>query len=184
MIIGITGPYASGKDTAASILEKQGFLHISLSDILKQYCALKNLESTRENLTKMGNSLRSQFGPGILAKLSFDGMQSGKNYVVTSIRNPAEVEQFKKAPNFTLIKLDAPLDTRFNRFKERADLKDKTITTKEEFIEREEKEKGNNPNGLQLHKVFELADTVIINDKDEKYLEEQLKKVIKQHETS
>ena len=36
MIIGITGSYASGKDTVASILQEKGFIHYSLSDILRE----------------------------------------------------------------------------------------------------------------------------------------------------
>jgi len=182
MIIGITGTYCAGKDTAAGILERKGFIHISISDILNQYCAAQGKEATRENLTEMGNNLRKEYGAGILGKLALDGMQKGKNYVVTSIRNPAEVVELRKSPDFHLIKLDAPLDLRYERFIKRHDsIKDKNITTKQEFIKREENEKSNDSKGLQLHKVFELADTTIKNDADEKTLEKQLNDFIKNH---
>jgi dephospho-CoA kinase len=182
MIIGITGTYCAGKDAAASILEKKNFIHISISDILNQYCVSQGKEATRENLTEIGNSLRKEYGAGILGKLALDGMQQGKNYVVTSIRNPSEVLELKKANDFYLIKLDAPLDLRYARFEKRRDLiKDKNITTKQEFIKREESEKSNDAKGLQLHKVFELADATILNDKDEKHLEKQLDEFVKNH---
>jgi dephospho-CoA kinase len=130
----------------------------------------------------MGNSLRKEFGAGILGKLALDGMQQGKNYVVTSIRNPYEVVELRKAKNFYLIKLDAPLDLRYERFEKRRDpIKDKNINTKQEFIKREESEKSNDTKGLQLHKVFELADLTITNDKDEQHLEKQLNDFIKKH---
>ncbi len=175
MIIGITGTYCAGKDTAAGILERKGFIHISISDILNQYCAAQGKEPTRENLTEMGNNLRKEYGAGILGKLALDGMQKGKNYVVTSIRNPSEVIELKKSKDFYLIKLDAPLDLRYERFIKRHDsVKDKNIKTKQEFIAREESEKSNDAKGLQLHKVFELADTTIKNDADEKNLEKQI----------
>lgn len=175
MIIGITGTYCAGKDAAANILEKKGFIHISISDILNQYCVSQGKEATRENLTQMGNSLRKEYGAGILGKLALDGMQTGKNYVVTSIRNPSEVMELKKSKDFYLIRLDAPLNLRYERFIKRKDpIKDKNINTKREFIAREESEKSNDAKGLQLHKVFELADRTIINDKDEKNLETQL----------
>jgi len=182
MIIGITGTYCAGKDTAACILEKKNFIHISISDILKQYCVSHGKEATRENLTEIGNSLRKEYGAGILGKLALDGMQQGKNYVVTSIRNPNEVIELRRAKDFFLIKLDAPLELRYERFKKRHDrIKDKNITTKREFIKREESEKSNDAKGLQLHKVFELADATIFNDKDEKHLQKQLDEFIKNH---
>lgn len=179
MIIGITGTYCAGKDTAAGILERKGFIHISISDILNQYCTAQGKEPTRENLTEMGNNLRKEYGAGILGKLALDGMQKGKNYVVTSIRNPAEVVELRKSLDFYLIKLDAPLDLRYARFIKRHDsVKDKNIKTKQEFIAREESEKSNDAKGLQLHKVFELADTTIKNDADEKNLEKQINSFI------
>jgi len=36
MIIGITGNYCSGKDTAAEILKRMNFFHTSFSDILRE----------------------------------------------------------------------------------------------------------------------------------------------------
>lgn len=184
MILGITGTYCAGKDTAARILEKEGYIHISISDIIKQYCIIEKKEPTRENLTLIGNKMRQEFGAGIFGKLARDYCEPTKNYIVTSIRNPSEVTELRKAPNFYLIKLDAPLDIRYERFMSRRDLvKDKTITTKQEFIKREESEKSQDSKGLQLHKVFELADTTINNDKEEKTLEKQLKELIKNIQT-
>jgi dephospho-CoA kinase len=63
MIIGITGPNASGKDTVADILEEKGFIHYSLSDILREELKKSNKEEIRKNLIKIGNELRKKIWP-------------------------------------------------------------------------------------------------------------------------
>ena len=45
---------------------------------------------TRENLIRKGNELRERFGPGILGAKMAQKVQKDKNYVIDSIRNPAE----------------------------------------------------------------------------------------------
>ena len=55
MIIGLTGSYCSGKDTVADYLvNKKGFSHISLSDIIRQELQKAGIEPTRENLINNG----------------------------------------------------------------------------------------------------------------------------------
>ena len=54
MILGITGTYASGKDTVANILIKSRFNHISFSDILREELKKEEKEITRDDLIKRG----------------------------------------------------------------------------------------------------------------------------------
>ena len=66
MIIGITGYYASGKDTIAKELEKRGFAHHSLSNIIRSVLLDNKLQLTRENMIYAGNELRKNYGANIL----------------------------------------------------------------------------------------------------------------------
>ncbi|HIH20673.1 TPA: hypothetical protein HA244_05380, partial [Candidatus Micrarchaeota archaeon] len=95
MIIGLVGQNCSGKDTAAQYLESVGFEKYSLSDYLRQLLANnkellaiekeknpsfftklveiispggKKSEITREKLIQLGNSLRDEFGSGVLGE--------------------------------------------------------------------------------------------------------------------
>ena len=79
MIIGITGDYASGKDSAASILEKMNFYHVSFSDLIREELRRRNIKITRENLIEMGNRMREKSGPNILAKIALEKVKDGEN---------------------------------------------------------------------------------------------------------
>jgi dCMP deaminase len=75
---------------------------------------------TIPNLTAVGNELRRLHGPGILAKRALARMDFGRNWVVTSIRNPAEVAALRRRPDFVLVFVDAPQRVRFERSRSRA----------------------------------------------------------------
>ncbi|SVE11823.1 uncharacterized protein METZ01_LOCUS464677, partial [marine metagenome] len=68
-IIGLTGRNASGKGKVASLLTKRSFSYHSLSDTLRTKLAEEGTEESRDNLIAIGNRLREEGGPGILADL-------------------------------------------------------------------------------------------------------------------
>lgn len=68
MIIGLTGKNASGKGEAANYLKTKGFAYYSLSDALREEATARNIEHTRENLIRLGNQLRKEFGADYLGK--------------------------------------------------------------------------------------------------------------------
>ncbi|MBI4147847.1 HD domain-containing protein [Candidatus Woesearchaeota archaeon] len=163
MILGITGQYCSGKDCAGEILKQQGFVHISLSDFLRQEARTRGLPTTRENLILLGNELRRQHGHGILAMFALKGMSSSANYVITSIRNPGEVEVLRAQKNFALLKIDAPLSVRWERMQSRKDRPD-NLRTYDEFVKREQEEAASeDPAHQQVSAVMAMADVVIVN---------------------
>ena len=92
MIIGVTGKMGAGKDTFAVYLGKKGFIHISLSDIIRQEAVARGIEPSCRNLQDLGNVLRREYGNGVLSKMAQKRIIPGKNYVVTSIRNVGEIE--------------------------------------------------------------------------------------------
>lgn len=162
MILGITGKYCSGKDTAAALLMEKGFFHISLSDIIREEAAKRNILTTRENLIFLGNELRKNFGAGILAQRALEKI--GENGVITSIRNPGEVDVLRTRKDFVLISIDAPELVRWKRMQERPDRPD-NLKTLEEFRHREMVEStSTNPAHIRLNAVMGMADVVICND--------------------
>ncbi len=121
MIIGLTGTYGSGKDTVAEYLEKtMNFEHFSLSDELRREIVKRGIPPLRENLIKLGTQLRASEGDSTLAKRVLKNIKPEKNYVVTSIRHPAEIEELKKHGDFFMANVDASVEIRFRKNTEQA----------------------------------------------------------------
>jgi len=165
LIIGLTGKNCAGKGTVAEYLKKKSFYYHSLSDVIREELASEGKEITREALIEKGNALRAEFGPGILAKKTINKMLKDRNYVIDSIRVPAEVNEFRKLPNFFLVRVEAPIEVRFARMKARG--RESDPKTLEAFAELEELELKNADEAKQNIIVCEsMADKVLLNDCD------------------
>ena len=176
MIIGITGPSSSGKDTIADYLKQKGFGAYSCSDIVREKCRGLGKDTTRENLIVVGTQLREKFGNDFLAleilrKIERDGT---KNSVVTSIRHPSEVEALKQNPGFKMMLIDAPIEIRYERTQNRNQNRSEDNDSFEKFKENEEREKAGTGGGQQLDTVAKMTDDAIMNDGS---LDELYKKV-------
>ncbi len=177
MIIGLTGKNGSGKGVIADFLVGCGFQYYSLSDVLRDEIKKSGKNITREALIEMGRSLREEHGPSALADLVLKRLDIEKNYVIDSIRNPAEVKALKKRQDFFLINVEADQKTRFERVKTRARENDPSDFDK--FIELENKELQNvNPAGQQLLKTAALADTSIDNNESIPDLSDKIRALI------
>ncbi len=161
MIIGIVGSIASGKDTVGEYLAKKGFVMISLSDVLRSIMRSEGMEVTVPNMTKYGNNLRANKGHGYLAKLAYE-QAGGKDAVLTSIRQVGEIEYLREFDDFTLIKLDAPIEMRLKRLIDRG--RDGDVRNMAELKEIEAKQADGKNGGMNMNRCFELADIEIIND--------------------
>lgn len=163
MIIGITGYIGAGKDVAVDYLKKQGFKHISLSDILRAELKSAGLEVTRKNLQEIGNNLRNNFGAGVLAERALLSVNAQENWIISSIGTVGEIQILKKNPKFRLVFIDAPLKTRFQRVNIRA--REGEAKTFKEFKKTEEKEKkGAGANYRAFDETKKIADFIIMND--------------------
>jgi dephospho-CoA kinase len=163
MIIGLTGSYCSGKDTVAEyIVKSRGYVHFSLSDVIREIMKSQGIEPTRENLIVFGTQLREKNGNGILAKKALEKISADGYYCITSIRHSDEVAELKKRKDFRLINVDAPIALRFERMQTRNRPGDpKTL---DKFIELEQKESQTQGSGQQLSKTAQMADITFIND--------------------
>ena len=171
MIIGVTGKNGSGKGTVVEHLLNKGFAQLSLSDEIRYEAKKRGIELARPELQRLGIIMRQEEGSNVLAKRALSKAEPGKNYVVDSIRNPAEVAELKKSPDFFLIAIDAPAQIRFEWLRKRN--RESDPKSWEEFLETDLKEEGRdkfgNDRGESSQKVSECittADFHILNDGD------------------
>ena len=180
-IIGLTGRNAAGKGTVAYFLEKNSFVYHSLSDTLREELKRRNLEESRENLIQIGNDLRKNGGPGVLADLMIHSLLSLEDHIVDSIRNPSEVKSLRRVyPNhkFVLISVDASPEIRYERLKSRNRLGDSSSW--EIFLEQEKlEESSKDPNKQQLLATISEAEFNVDNSGSIEQLENQIKAILK-----
>ena len=159
MIIGVTGNNGSGKDTFARYLvERKGFEHISLSDFIREETAKRGIDLARNNFHEVANRMREERGAGILAKIARERMVKGKNYVVTSIRNPGEIKALEESDDFVMVSVDAPIKIRFNRIMERNRKNEKELLSFEEFEKFEADElKSLSTSSQQMKECIDMA---------------------------
>ena len=167
MIVGVTGFFCSGKDTMADILRAKGFAHVSLSDIIREELASRTIAQSIPQLTEVGNELRREHGPGVLAERALRRMDFGRNWVVTSIRHPAEVAALRRRIDFVLVFIDAPQRVRFERSLTRARAGDPA--TLEEFQQWEARQLDphqGDPAAQAMAACRDLADEQLDNSAD------------------
>lgn len=179
-IIGLTGRNAAGKGTVADLLKKRDFFYHSLSDTLREELSQRNMEESRDNLIFIGNSLRSEGGPGVLADLMIKNITTPDNHIVDSIRNPSEVHSLRRnysEHKFILISIDADPKVRFDRLMQR----DRKGDSKswEQFLEQELlEENSDDPNKQQLFNTSKEADFNIDNSGNLVDLEDKLSLIL------
>ena len=146
-IIGLTGAFGCGTSFLAEhFFEKEGFTRCSLSKILKSKYAQDKGEphKTRHDLQEYGNELRSQNSAMLAELLDKEILEKNKdiNYVIESIRNPAEIKYFRdKYPEFILIGVFADYEIRWQRVRESyADSKDKFDVDEQKGAKREKRQ--------------------------------------------
>lgn len=159
-LIGLTGTNGAGKGEAAAYLEKKRYEYFSLSDLIREELTKRDEEVTRDNLIRMGNQLREKFGADILARQVMEKIK-GKA-VIDSIRNPKEVEYLRKQKDFILLSIDAPVELRYERVRQRGRIE--SALNLREFIRKEEEEMTSRKNGQQLRNCMSLADITLTND--------------------
>jgi len=180
IVIGITGTQGAGKDTAADFLVEQlGYIHFSLSDIVREETSQRCLEQVRDNWRTVADSLRVEFGNDVFAQRMVEKISTidAPGFIITSFRHPSEVEVIKSAfPDFKLISIDAPIELRYERITSRG--KDADKVSFEHFKEQEKKENVSTDIGMRIREVMQLADEAIMNTGDIDELKNNLSKIL------
>ena len=160
VFIGLTGTNGAGKGEVAAYLKGRGYAYLSLSDILREELVARGLKAGRDNLIRTGNELRAAYGSDVLARRIMDKVRGPS--VIDSIRNPREVEFFRKQEGFVLLAVDAPIEVRFARARARG--RDESAATLDEFRRKEDLEMAGNETNQQLALCMAMADRTIVND--------------------
>ncbi len=164
MIVGITGPIASGKSVFTEMLVEKGFIRMTISEEVREECKLRGLPIERKVMQDLGNELRIKQGNGYWARRLLAKVHLNKNYIIEGIRNPGEIEELRKERNFVLIGFTAPEDLRLKWILKRN--KDSDPKTIEEIrsIDRRDRGIGESTHGQQSEACFAMADAYIINN--------------------
>lgn len=179
MIIGLTGKNAAGKGEVADFLKDKSFYYFSLSDAIRDELDKRKIAITRDSLIATGNELREKFGADILARRTLEKLDPNRNYVVDSIRNPAEVEALRKSGRFVLFNIDAPANIRFERIKSRK--RENDPQTLEEFRQKEQAESKNLSAHMQsIEDCQVMADYTIINEGSLEDLHKHVAELVRQ----
>lgn len=173
-IIGLSGTFASGKDTLAHYLvAEHKFMHISTSDMVRQE-AMRQFGSTeRPILHKVANALRAQDGPGILITMALAMYEAhAEKYdgiVISGIRSIGEAEAIKENGG-VLVFVDAPVEVRYERMASRK-RDDESLLSLDEFKAGEAKELNVDPTDKTIQNLGamrKMADVYLTNAADKK----------------
>lgn len=160
-LIGISGTFASGKDTVAEFLVSDfGFTHISTGDIVREVAMEKYGSIERPVLAKAATELRYAQGAGALVA---EALKETRPLVITGIRSLGEAKTVKAAGGVLLF-VDAPVELRYERVKQRSRDKEAELSL-EEFRANEAKElyAGPNDEDFNIRGVGEMADIHLEN---------------------
>ena len=120
MIIGVSGRNGAGKGAVVEFLAERSFYVFSLSDVVRDELKRQGVDETRERMIEAGRGLRERGGPGALAEGLISQLLPDRNYVIDSIRHPAEVEALRRfSTEFRLVWVDASETRRFERMRQR-----------------------------------------------------------------
>ena len=159
LILGLIGERFAGKDVVASYLVKQYKAdHFRFSHILDDILNMLNLEISRRNEIDLGLGLRKIFGKQVLGPAIAKKVAESENrlIVINGIRMD-EVENIK-ALGAKFIYITAPLETRFERYKNRREKADDAVMDFENFSKQ-----GSELTEIQIPLLGQEADFKIEN---------------------
>ena len=176
-VLAFVGAPAAGKTEAASVAKTLGIPIITMGDVVRAELRRRGLPLSDENAGTIASELRAQEGMDAIAKRCIPHIRAiaGKKAVIVidGIRGISEVETFKKefGTDFTLVRVDAPLNLRYERIKTRGRGDDSLSI--EEFKTREERE-----NEWGLGEAMKNADKVITNTDSRELFKEQIEEIL------
>lgn len=181
LIIGVVGQIASGKGILVKYLtEKLGFVSFSLSSIIHDELNKKGTkEFTRQTLQDKGDELRRGYGDDVLARRLNEVIKGQKKdrVIIEGIRNPAEIEFFKKNQKLILIGVKASRKLRFKRLLSREKPWDPKNWSDFLKVDRRDVGVGQGKSGQQVGECLAYCDYVLINNEDIKDFERKMEKL-------
>lgn len=155
-VIGLSGPIATGKTTAANFLKDAGFAYGRYSQVLKQMLADRGIESNRATLQEIGDEVNKNPGQRWLCKQLVKLLPDMGNLVVDGLRHPEDhafmVETF--GPAFFHVHIKSPEDIRARRYVANGFTEKEFLIACGHHVE------------MDIDKLASLAHVIISNDRD------------------
>ncbi|MDB5195023.1 MAG: hypothetical protein JWO84_207 [Parcubacteria group bacterium] len=168
MILGITGTNGAGKGAVVDYLvQKKGFTHYSVRDLIIEEVEKRGLELNRINIGETGTDMRRTNDPAYFTNTFIERAQDAgqENIIIESIRALAEAENIHRHGGF-MVGVDAPPALRYERITARGTVTDKVSL--EEFHEQEDREyrpkDSNDPAQMNVLGVLAASDCTLMND--------------------
>ena len=176
-VLAFAGAPAAGKTEAASIAKMLGIPVITMGDVVRAELKRRGIPLNDENAGRIASELRAREGMDAIAKRCIPHIKAvaGKNAVIVidGVRGISEVETFKKefGTDFTLVRVDAPFNLRYERIKTRG-RGDDTLSL-DGFKAREERE-----NAWGMVEAMKNADKVITNTGSREIFKKEIDKIL------
>jgi len=158
-VLGIVGMPGSGKGEFSAIASDMGIPVVVMGDVIRAEVQRSGLPPIDSSMGIVARKLRAEHGMAAIAMVCIPVIESqnAETVLIDGIRGDSEVKEFARYfPEFTLIAIDSPLETRFNRLCDRARSDD--ITDMDELTGRDERESS-----FGLCAAMDLASVRIAN---------------------
>lgn len=179
LILGLTGPFASGKGTVKEyVIKKYGARDCRFSTILRDVLSRVDLPTSRDNLIKISTVLRQTFGEDLLAKaIAKDASNlDSKIVVIDGIRRMTDIGHLINLNHFVLVSVDADPKIRYERLVSRNENEGDGAKTFEGFLVDHERETE-----VTIPEVMSFAKEKINNDGDFDSLYKQIDTIISKY---
>lgn len=161
LVVGITGKIGSGKTILANYLAKNYLASdYQFSKILIDILDRLYLEKSRQNLQKLGISLRKGLGHDVIVNALGKDIEGDNSDMIAidGIRYMNELEMVREFEDNLLIALEASPEIRYERIVRRGEKGEEKISF-EEFLNAERKETEK-----EIEKISKLADYKLKNE--------------------
>ncbi|MFA7653917.1 MAG: AAA family ATPase [Candidatus Magasanikbacteria bacterium] len=179
IIFGFVGLIASGKGTANEYLKtKHHASTYRFSTMLRDVLNRLYLEVSRENLQKISQVVRENFGEETLSKVIAEDVKRDPSSIISidGIRRPGDVQFLSQIPGFVMINISADIEKRFERITKRGENTDDIKKTFEQFKLDHEQEAE-----LKIAEIAAKATEQINNNRSYEDLYAQLDALIKKY---
>jgi dephospho-CoA kinase len=159
-VIGVVGLPASGKGEFSRIAGEMGIPVVVMGDIIRQAVIDADLPLSDLNMGEISRRLREREGMDAIARRCIPVIErtDAPVVLVDGIRGDAEVMAFRRHfPEFILVGIDSPFETRLRRLSERGRPDD--LLDGEELLLRDRREVS-----FGLDRALALADFMLQND--------------------
>jgi len=179
-VYGFVGLPGSGKSEAADVARELGIPVVTMGDVIRQECRDRGLDPATQH-GRIAQALREENGDDAIAERSLPMIEDAiagadpGTVVIDGIRSDVEVERFEEAfgDAFTLVRIDAPFETRAERLALRG--RDAGGEDGGETLE----ERDRRERDFGMGEAMERADLAIENDNSLEAFQEEIRALLR-----